>query len=298
VPTGCTTTKFASIKARRIRVTAVDSCGAPVVGECSTIVTSGFVSVGASAQVEDGQEFTVKNAWGEFCINEKDDSRVKRWDLTITLCEVDPQLLALLSGGRVFAGPGSPPTAIGGTFGETVGTDFALELWTKVAGGSCAEAAGGGAASWIYWVFPHVKGGVIGDLTFENGPLSMVVTANTQGAGSDWGLGPYTPAVLPEALLGDEHVGYVVTSSAPPDDTCGCEAMAGTAAVGAGAGTPGTWSPPGSTPPADAAAAEAAGLTATPNSAWTTGQYVQGSTAGTAGEMHWDGTAWVAGMAP
>jgi hypothetical protein len=67
-------------------------------------------------------------------------------------------------------------------------------------------------------------------------------------------------------------------------------------ATGATAGSPGTWSPAGSTPPATAAAAT--GIVATPATAWTTGQYVQGSTAGTPGQMHWDGSAWVAGMAP
>jgi len=67
-------------------------------------------------------------------------------------------------------------------------------------------------------------------------------------------------------------------------------------ATGATVGMPGTWTPAGSTPPADAAGA--VGVTATPNSAWLTGEYVQGSTAGVAGEMHWGGAAWVAGIAP
>jgi hypothetical protein len=55
------------------------------------------------------------------------------------------------------------------------------------------------------------------------------------------------------------------------------------------------WTPAGSTPPADAAGST---VVANPVTAWTTGQYVQGSTAGAAGEMHWDGADWVAGRAP
>jgi hypothetical protein len=294
------TTKFASIKARRIRVTALDTCGKPIDGSCSTIVTSGFVSVGASAQVDAGQEFIVKNAWGEFCINDVDASRVKRWDLTLDFCQVDPELLALLTGGRTFAA--TDGTSIGGTFGENVGQDFALELWTKIAGGACEDVAGGGASSWIYWVFPHVTGGVIGDLSFTNGPLDMQVKANTQGAGSDWALGPYTPATLPEALLPDEHIGYVVTSTAPPDDTDGCQSLTVVPgfATGATAGAPGVWTPPGSTAPATVAALQGAAppIVASPTTAWTTGEYVQTGTAGTAGEASWDGTAWVSGMAP
>lgn len=296
------TTKFASIKARAIRVTAVDSCGAPMDGACSTIVTYGFVSVGASAQVEDGEEFTVKNAWGEFCINEKDDSRVKRWDVTIEFCEVDPQTLSLLTGGRVFVSGG---TAIGGTFGEQVGEDFALELWSKVAGGSCADVGGvGSPASWVYWVFPHIKGGVIGDVTFENGPLSMTVTASTQGAGADWGVGPYSDVQLPEAMLPDEHIGYIVTSVGPPAETDGCVAFPPVAATSTGAtqvgGAAGTWTPPASTPPATVAALSSAAppIVATPATAWTTGSFVQTGTAGAPGQAYWNGSAWVAGVAP
>jgi hypothetical protein len=71
----------------------------------------------------------------------------------------------------------------------------------------------------------------------------------------------------------------------------------GTPATGATAGTPGTWTPSGSTPPANAAGATSAGVVASPATAWTTGQYVQGSTAGSAGEMHWSSSAWVAGRA-
>jgi hypothetical protein len=70
----------------------------------------------------------------------------------------------------------------------------------------------------------------------------------------------------------------------------------GTQATGATAGTPGTFTPGGSTPPANVAGMT--GLTASPATAWTTGQYVQTQTAGSAGEAHWTGSAWASGMAP
>jgi hypothetical protein len=68
-------------------------------------------------------------------------------------------------------------------------------------------------------------------------------------------------------------------------------------ATGATAGTPGTWTPGGSTPPATWGVANTNAVTASPTTAWTTGQFVQGSTAGTPGEMHWTGTAWALGKA-
>lgn len=71
----------------------------------------------------------------------------------------------------------------------------------------------------------------------------------------------------------------------------------GTPATGATAGTPGTWTPSGATPPATVAALQAGGVTASPNTLWTTGQFVQTGIAGAPGQAHWDGSAWVAGPA-
>ena len=65
------------------------------------------------------------------------------------------------------------------------------------------------------------------------------------------------------------------------------------AATGATAGTPGTFTPAGSTAPANLAGMT--GLTASPSSAWTTGESVKPADAS---DAHWDGSAWVAGVAP
>ncbi len=72
-------------------------------------------------------------------------------------------------------------------------------------------------------------------------------------------------------------------------------------ATGATAGIPGTWTPPGSTPPADVAALQGGvpnAVTASPVTAWTSGQYVQTATVGAAGRATWTGTGWVGGAAP
>jgi hypothetical protein len=80
--------------------------------------------------------------------------------------------------------------------------------------------------------------------------------------------------------------------------TDGSSLRPGAPATGATAGIPGAWTPAGSTPPANAAGATSSAVVASPATAWTTGQYVQGSTAGVPGEMYWSGTAWTAGRKP
>lgn len=61
-------------------------------------------------------------------------------------------------------------------------------------------------------------------------------------------------------------------------------------ATGATAGTPGTWTPSGATAPA-----APTGITASPATAWTTGEHVILSGGG---HTHWDGAAWAGGDAP
>jgi hypothetical protein len=68
------------------------------------------------------------------------------------------------------------------------------------------------------------------------------------------------------------------------------------APTGADAGTPGTFTPAGAQVPADLAALTGANpaIVANPATAWTTGQHVVLGT----GTAYWDGTQYVAGMAP
>jgi len=65
-------------------------------------------------------------------------------------------------------------------------------------------------------------------------------------------------------------------------------------ATGATAGAPGSFTPSGAAPPADLAALQGGSVVANPSSAWTTGQSVNLGT----GSAHWDGSAYVAGLAP
>lgn len=92
----------------------------------------------------------------------------------------------------------------------------------------------------------------------------------------------------PDIMFGDATTSRIVYGGA------------GGPATGATAGIPGTWTPTGSTPPAtpaDLIAGVPNAVTASPATAWTTGQYVQTGLAGTTGRAFWNGTAWVQGTA-
>lgn len=70
--------------------------------------------------------------------------------------------------------------------------------------------------------------------------------------------------------------------------------LGGIPATGATGGTPGTYTPTGADLPASLAAMTGV-VTASPSSAWTSGQYVL---LDSGAQVHWNGTAWTAGAKP
>src|SRR6478609_682122 len=93
------------------------------------------------------------------------------------------------------------------------------------------------------------------------------------------------------ALMGSD-VSWIVTDVTITPGSGGGAA----AATGATAGTPGAFTPSGAVVPANLAALQGASpaVVASPTTAWTTGESVNLGT----GSAHWDGTAYVAGLAP
>jgi hypothetical protein len=91
----------------------------------------------------------------------------------------------------------------------------------------------------------------------------------------------------PKAQRGSEET--IQIEFASPDASL---AFVSIPATGATAGTPGSFTPTGATPPANLAGLT--GITASPSSAWTTGQYI---VLGDGSHAHWSGTAWVSGNA-
>lgn len=216
---------FSAIKACRIRLVRLDSCGVPVAGPSSVAVSSGFVSVTATAEIEEGEEFLVKNACGEPCINEKDCDFLKRYNLAISFCKVDPTVLELTTANRALL---DDETVIGVAIGSEIQCEdgWSLELWQKTAAADCAE----GAQLWSYWAFPWLTSGLLGDLTFENGPFTFDITARSKAVGTGtWdvtqdageSLGPFFVLPVGAGLLKGEHVAHITTTVQPPEDTCG-----------------------------------------------------------------------------
>ena len=289
---------FALIRGRAMRVTRLDGCGAVVLGPDSSVASDGFVSIALTANTDTGETISVTNAAGKVCILDEPCPRFTGYSAEINFCGVNPELYALMTGqATVKDGAGLNVGFRVNSGVDACDSGFALEIWSNVPSAVCEPGAG---QSYGYMLIPFMKGGVIGDFTVANDAVNFTLTGANSKDGSAWGIGPYDVVAddtgLPSPLLvpidPKDHLHVQLTTVAPPDvDTCGSTAV-GTLATGATAGTPGSYTPANSYGGEDIAGMS--GITASPATAWTTGQYVltrEGD------PVHWNGTAWAAGAA-
>lgn len=286
------------LRGRALRATALDGCGNVVLGPDSKVTSKGFVSVGATSNTEAGEAITVLNADGETCVNDQPTPKFLNYGLEIIFCDVDPAMFHLLTGQPLVLDAQGNPTGLRVNSKVDLGErGFALELWTRVAGVACAPGTSqiGG-----YMLWPFVKGGLLGDLTVENGAINFTITGATTRDGVNWGVGPYDVTLdedgeespLLEPADAYDHYIFFPTYVAPPAIVEGGQAI-GVPATGATAGSPATLAPANSYAPLNLADLVDGSpvVVASPTTAWTGTQRLilrDGSAA------KWSGTAWVA----
>lgn len=210
-----------SIKGKVVRLTRLDECGVPVAGSCSTVVSECFVSVTLAAEIEAGDEYHQKSAWGDLCITDRDPDRIKWVNVTAQFAELNPDALDILTGS-------SPVVSSGNVIGSTWNSDpntsaFALEVWTKRTGSvTCSTTS----PEWGYFLVPFVRNGrVDGDITIGNGVLNVSVMGMGFPAPAAWGDSPYAQNPFVEDFPTGDIFGMVVTTVQPPADTNGCVAL-------------------------------------------------------------------------
>ncbi len=214
MPTQC----FKPLKGRRFRITRLDDCGEPVIGPTS-VVSHGFIKVGGSFDYNDGEEFFQTDAWGDVCLNELDCPVLKRVNLDVDLCTVDPDQADIVHGARQITSGGN---AIG-YFGEAeqICNGFALEVWQKASGALCAA----GVETWVYWLFPWVTNAKMKDFEIANSRSEFGFEATTNGAGNQAGtLGPFDTLPVGNPLVVTDHFAVFLTTIAPPAEVCGAVA--------------------------------------------------------------------------
>jgi hypothetical protein len=207
----------------------VDVCGIPVTGASSLVVaTKSFVQVQMAPQYEEGVEFFERTADGTVCVNQKDGPTLKRMELTVDFCSVDPDGIAYMLSARELATT-APVSGYGFALSEgTPSNRFSLEVWQEVAGSGACDASG--AQRYVYNAWPNVGNAQLGNYTIENGRSTLQIKCDTAAASASWGDGPGATSWLPTGasnnVVGTEHWLWNITTTAPPTAQCGSIALA------------------------------------------------------------------------
>ena len=183
-----------SIQGVAIRVTRLDAAGNPLNGAGDSYTTTAFMRVSFTPEYEEGDEITEKSANGKVCVAFKAEDTLKRVTMELAICEPDPELTNLVSGGILlrknlgtFAAPehrsvGWAAPAVGDA---PSGNGVAIEAW------SLAIKDGKTAATlpYFHWIFPYVKLRQSGDRVIENGLLANTFEGYGLGNAA-FGVGP------------------------------------------------------------------------------------------------------------
>lgn len=207
----------ASIQGVAMRVTRLDALGNPLNGPGDSYTTTAFLRVSFTPEYEEGDEITEKSANGAVCVTYKSPDTLKRTTMEIAICEPDPELTNLLSGGILlrknlgtFASPvnrsvGWAAPAVGD---DPSGNGVAIEAWSL----AIKDGKKASVLPYFHWIFPYVKVRQSGDRVIENGLLAT--TFEGFGLGNiSFGTGPDDRWEFPVAA--DRPYAYARTSWAP-----------------------------------------------------------------------------------
>lgn len=167
----------ASIQGVSIRVTRLDAAGNLMNGDMDSYTTSAFMRVSFTPEYEEGDEITEKGANGVVCVTYKAPDTLKRITMELAICEPDPELSSLISGGlllRKNLGTAADPNhksvgwAAPGVGDDPAGNGVSIEVWSH----AVKDGKRSGVLPYFYWVFPYVKMRQSGDRVIENGLMA------------------------------------------------------------------------------------------------------------------------------
>lgn len=187
-----------SVRGYAMRVSALSVSGTPLTGTSGSVWVSGqFLNVQFTPQNEAGEDIANKAADGSLCQILKTPDILKYYNVHIEVCNPEPELTALLSGGTTFTNPGSSPVTgyqslqAGALTTSGVGFGVGIEVW------SAAYVNGRLASTNPYWVhvFPNTVLTLTGTRSIENNFIATVFEGFCFG-NSSFFPGGGTPALL------------------------------------------------------------------------------------------------------
>lgn len=207
------------IKGEIVRFTLLNNCGDPIFGPGSAqVATDAWTEITATPTYEDGTRLLTIKANGAPCVNELSPSFLNWVEETTTLCTLDVDLIAVVTGDQPIA---DGDEFIGVTFGEgLLNARYSKEIWQPVAGEGACDAEGN--QQWVYWAFPHEFDTQVQELTYTNDVFNFAFSSKTKKASPRWTIGDPWLADNPAATWDPgKHFAFAITNVPPPESACG-----------------------------------------------------------------------------
>lgn len=229
------------VKGTRLRATKVNSCGKPIAGSRSRLVTNGYISVNLNPVMREAQDLTQQNAEGIDCFSDRTPPFRRWYTPAIELCNVNTGLLTMFTGWESLVD--ELAAAVGYRDSDTIESTYgvAIEVWTSgkmeddcavipTTDATLSDASTG--KSYGYFLFAGTEWAP-GDIKISAAVSSFTLTGRTI-AMPYWGHGPYNVQAnssgvarrLISATSNKEHLTVLRTPIAPPDPTPGHEPVA------------------------------------------------------------------------
>lgn len=208
-----------SIKACTIAVARANECGVPLDPETpnSRVIFTTFASLELSPVSEDGEDIIEKDACGRIVISDKDMSRLRGFDATLTLLTVPLPVLELMTGATILTdGSGN---GVGGVLRDSMSgsagrINTIVEVWSRNANKDQCGVGGTGSEAYIRWGLPLASGWeVSGGTTFGNEALKVELTGFVERNPNWFPIWPGT--TFPSYVPGGGDPDGVPTGAAP-----------------------------------------------------------------------------------
>lgn len=248
------------VGARVVRLTRLNSCGAPMFGRENVVTTRGVVSASFEPEVEEGDSLDTKNLNGELCVQGTTPDSMSGINVSLEFCQVDPAVFQIFNPNWKLV-RNSRDDHSGDVTGFRIGSNvsdefgFALEMWPKTMGmNSQCEAdeepdPSDPRSVHGYFLLPLVTAKAPDEWEIKGDEVATFTLKGTTKGGGGWDVGPYvvtrdeaqspSPLLRPiedgsgkggfkhpvtqQVMKDPDHFHAEVVSVTPPEPACGAQ---------------------------------------------------------------------------
>lgn len=166
-----------------IRVSKLTEAGAPIAGASNGYVSHAPQSLGVTITTETGEDLSLQDGCGNTVATQQSPDQIKGVELELTLCQLDAELIALMTGARIFTDNSGNAVGFEIAAAGTSPGPVCFEGWSKAwnSDQQLRHDFTDPSDSWLHWVFPLTRW-VQGDFTMEHD--LMVVPLSGKGSGN------------------------------------------------------------------------------------------------------------------